>query len=112
MVLVGVLEWPLWCLKLVKATIMLTMVDEFSNDLLSNCHMSLNVSAWPRRLRESQDPGRNVDHVSDEPKIASTTIPNVRTKKTMLHLSQPDVSMPDPGSPETPDETAETSEHC
>ena len=45
---VGVLEWPLWCLKFVKATIMLTMVDDFSNNLLSNCHMSRSVIACPR----------------------------------------------------------------
>ena len=26
----------------------MSMVDEFSNNLLSNCHMSRIVSAWPR----------------------------------------------------------------
>ena len=42
----GVSSWS-------KATIMLTMVDGFSNNQLSNCHMSRNVSAWPKRLCEN-----------------------------------------------------------
>ena len=60
-------------------------------------------------VRESPDPGRDMDHVSDELEIASTTISNVRTRNTVaLVPEQPDVSMPDPGHPETPDDTAET----
>ena len=98
----------LWCLKLVKATIMLTMVDELSNNLLSNCHMSLNVSAWPKRLCE--DPGRNVDHVSDEPELPEQPYQTSGQENNVAPVSQPDVSMPDPGSPETLDESAETSD--
>ena len=30
-----------------------SMVDEFSSKQLSNCHMSRNVSAWPKRLCEN-----------------------------------------------------------
>ena len=105
---VGVLEWPLWCLKLVKATIVLTLVDAFSNNLLSNCHMSRNVSE--EAVRESQDPGRDVDHVSDETELPQQPSQTSGPETNVAPVSQPDVSMPDPGPPETPDETAETSD--
>ena len=36
-----------------QGTAMLTMVDEFSNNLLSNCQMSRNVNALPERLCEN-----------------------------------------------------------
>ena len=56
-------------------------------------------------VRESQDPGRNVDHVSDE----ETELPQQPSQasgqeNTVAPVSQPDVPMPDLVPPETPDE--------
>ena len=93
-----------------QVTIMLTMVDECSNNLLSNCHMSRNVNAWPEAVRESQDPGRKVDHLSDE----ETELPQQPSQTSgqennVAPVSPSDVPMPDPVPAETPDENAETS---
>ena len=59
-------------------------------------------------VRESQDPGRNVDHVSDEPELPQQPSQTSGHENNVAPVSQPDVSMPDPGSPETLDESAET----
>ena len=108
---VGVLEWPLWCLKLVKATVVLSMVDEFSNNLLRQLsHVTERWRLAQEAVRESQDPGRNVDHVSDEPKLPQQPSQTSGQENKVAPVSQPDVSMPDPGPPETPDESAETSD--
>ena len=61
-------------------------------------------------VRESQDPGRNVDHVSDEPELPQQPFQASGQESNVAPVSQPDVSMPDPGSPETLDESAETSD--
>ena len=86
------------------------MVDELSHNLLSNCQMSLNVSAWPKRLCESPrtsgpEPG---DPVSDEPELPQRPYQTSGQENNVAPVSQPDVSMPDPGSPETLDESADT----
>ena len=111
MVLVGVLEWPLWCLKLVKATIMLTMVEDFSNNLLSNCHMSRNVNAWPERLCENpRTPVKTcIMRVMDETELPQQPSQTSGKENTVALVSPSDVPMPDPVPPETPDENAETS---
>ena len=59
-------------------------------------------------VRESQDPGRNVDHVNDEPELPEQPSQTSGQENNVAPVSQPDVSMPDPGSPETLDESAET----
>ena len=77
---------------------MLTMVDDFKNNLLSNCHMSLNVSAWPKRLCENpRTPVENVDHVSDEPELPRQPFQTSGQENNVAPVSQPDVSMPAPG---------------
>ena len=60
---------------------------------------------------ESQDPGRNVDHVSDEPELPQQPSQTSGQENNVASVpEQPDVSMPDPGPPQTPGDTAETSE--
>ena len=54
-------------------------------------------------VRESQDPGQNVDHVTDE----GTELPQQPSQMSgqennVALVSPSDVSMPDPGRPETP----------
>ena len=61
-------------------------------------------------VRESQDPGRSVDHVSDEPELPQQPSRTSGQENNVAPVSQPDVSMPDSGSPETLDESAETSD--
>ena len=61
-------------------------------------------------VRESQDPRRNVDHVTDEPELPHQPSQTSGQENNVAPVSQPDVSMPDPGSPETLDESAETSD--
>ena len=61
-------------------------------------------------VRESQDPGRDVDHVSDEPELPEQPPPTSGQENNVAPVSQPDVSMSDPAPPERPDETAETSD--
>ena len=61
-------------------------------------------------VREPQDPGRLVDHVSDEPELPQQPSQTSGQENNVAPVSQPDVSMPDPGSPETLDESAETSD--
>ena len=61
-------------------------------------------------VRESQDPSRDVDHVSDEPELPRQPSQTSGQENNVAPVSQPDVSMPDHGPPETPDETAETSD--
>ena len=61
-------------------------------------------------VRESQDPGRNMDHVSDE----ETELPQQPSQTSgqennVSPVSLSDVTMPDSVLPETPDENAETS---
>ena len=61
-------------------------------------------------VRESQDPGQNVDHVSDE----ETELPQQPSQTSgqennVALVSPPDVPMPDPVLPETPNANAETS---
>ena len=60
-------------------------------------------------MRESQDPGRNVEHVSDETELPQQPSQTSGQENNGAPVSQPDVSMPYPGSPETFDESAETS---
>ena len=60
-------------------------------------------------MRESQDPGRDVDHVSDKPELPQQPSQTSGQENNVARVSQPDVSMLDPGAPETPDDTAETS---
>ena len=62
-------------------------------------------------VRESQDPGRNADHVSDE----ETELPQQPSQTSgpennVAPVSQSDVPKPDPVPPETPDENAEMSD--
>ena len=62
-------------------------------------------------VRESQDPGRHVEHASDE----ETALPQQPSQTSgqennVAPVSQTDVSMLDPGSPENLDESAETSD--
>ena len=61
-------------------------------------------------VREPQDPGRDVDHVSDEPELPEQPPLTSGQENNVAPVSQPDVSMPDPAPPERPDETAETSD--
>ena len=62
-------------------------------------------------MQRSQDPGRDTDHVSDEPELphqpshSSEHEPNVA-----LVPEQPNVSMSDRESPDTPGEPADTSD--
>ena len=44
-------------------------------------HVTQRERLTHEAVRESLDPGRNVEHVSDETELPSTTIPNVRTRK-------------------------------
>ena len=111
MVLVGVLEWPLWCLKLVKAT---HYVDYGGRIFKPSAEQLSHVTERERQarkaVRESQDPGQNVDHVSDE----ETELPQQPSQTSgqennVAPVSPSDVPMPDPVPPETPEENAETS---
>ena len=61
-------------------------------------------------VRESQDPGRNVEHVSDETELPQQPSQTSGQENNVALVSQLDVSMPDPGSPDTLDESAETSD--
>ena len=61
-------------------------------------------------LRESQDRCRSVDHVSDEPELLQQPSQTSGQENNVALVPQPDVWMLDPGPPETPDETAETSD--
>ena len=61
-------------------------------------------------MRESQDPGRNVDHVSDESELPQQPSQTSGQENNVAPVSQPDVLMLDPGSPETLDKSAETSD--
>ena len=51
-----------------------------------------------------------MDHVSDEPELPQQPFQTSEQENNVAPVSQPDVSMPDPGPPETPDENAETSD--
>ena len=62
-------------------------------------------------VRESQDPGRDIDHVSDEPELPQQPVETSGQENNAAPVSeQPDVSMPDPGPPETRGDIAETSD--
>ena len=50
-------------------------------------------------VRESQDPGRDVDHVSDEPDLPQQPSQPSEQENNVALVSQPDVSMRDPGPP-------------
>ena len=55
--------------------------------------------------RESQDSGRDMDHVSDDPELPQQPFQTSRRENHVAPVSEkPDVSMPDPRPPETPDE--------
>ena len=61
-------------------------------------------------VRESQDPGQNVDHVSDEETEWPQQLPQMSGQENnVAPVSPSDVPMPDSVPPETPDENAETS---
>ena len=60
-------------------------------------------------VRESQDPSRDMDHVSDELELPQQTSQTSGQENNVAPVSEPDVSMLNPAPPETPDETAETS---
>ena len=61
-------------------------------------------------VRESQDPSRNVDHVSDEEtELSQQPSRTSGQENNVAPVSMSDVLMPDPVPPETPDENAETS---
>ena len=60
--------------------------------------MSRNVSVWPKEaVRESRDPGRDMDHVSDEPELPQQPFQMSGLENNVAPVSQPDVSMLDPG---------------
>ena len=51
-----------------------------------------------------------MDHVSDEPELPQQPSETSGLENNVAPGSKPDVSMPDAGPPETPDESAETSD--
>ena len=52
----GGLAWPLWCLKLVKVTVMLTIVDTFSKQSAEQVsHVTERERMAQEAVRESQD---------------------------------------------------------
>ena len=62
-------------------------------------------------MRESLDPGRDMDHVIGEPELPPQPFQTSGQENNVAPVpEQPDVSMPDPGPPETPGDTAETSD--
>ena len=100
----------LWCLKLVKAT----YVDDggriFKQSAEQLSHVTERERLAQEAVRESQDPGCDVDHVSDE----ETELPQQPSQTSgqennVAPVSPSDVPMPDLVPPETPDENAETS---
>ena len=74
-------------------------------------HVTERESLVQEAVRESQDPRRDVGYVSDEPELPRQPSQTSGQENNVAPVSQPDFSMPDPGPPETPDETAETSDH-
>ena len=103
----GILEWPLWCLKLVKDDVDYGgRIFKQAAEQLSHVTERLAQEA----VRESQNPGRNVDHVSDETELPQQPSQTSGQENDVAPGSQPDVPMPDPGSPETLDDNAETSD--
>ena len=60
-------------------------------------------------VRESQDSSRISEHVSDETELPQQPSQTSGQENNVAPVSQPDVSMPDPESPETLDESADTS---
>ena len=73
--------------------------------------MSLNVGAWPKRLCENpRTSDRNGDQANDEPELPQQPSQTSGQENNVAPVSQPDFSMPDPGSLETLDGRAETSD--
>ena len=58
-------------------------------------------------VRESQDPGQNVNHVSDEPELPQQPSQTSGQENNFAPVSPSDDPMPDTVPPETPDENAE-----
>ena len=98
-------------LKLVKVTAMLTVVDAFSSNQLEQLsHVTERERLAQEAVRESQDPGRDTDHVSDEPELPRQPSQSSQHEPNVAPVpEQPDVSMPDRESPETLGEPADTS---
>ena len=79
-------------------------MDAFSSNRLRRNRERLAQEA----VRESQDTGRDTDRVFGEPELPQQSSKTSEHEPNVAPVSeQPDVSMPDPESPETPDDPAE-----